>query len=205
MQELTEWLEARFEAAHDLLKEYHEKSEEYHDLRTDKQWERITSRLAETEAAITQMETRIMAAIDDLTNAVAADVEGRKALALSVAEIGDAVTAVSAFLTDNPAPSPDVIANLAQQLSTAGYDINVAAATLHASSVQLGTLAGITPPPTSPAPPVVDPAPPVVVPVDPTPPVDPAPPVVDPAPPVAPPTDPPVPTAPAPTDPAPAS
>ena len=189
MQELTEWLEARFEAAHDLLKEYHEKSEEYHDLRTDKQWERITSRLAETEAAITQMETRIMAAIDDLTNAVAADVEGRKALALSVAEIGDAVTAVSAFLTDNPAPSPDVIANLAQQLSTAGYDINVAAATLHASSVQLGTLAGITPPPTSPAPPVVDPAPPVV----------------DPAPPVAPPTDPPVPTAPAPTDPAPAS
>ena len=169
MPELTEWLEARFQAAEDLYKEFHEKQIEHHAQCSHNQVESFQDR-------INEMEQRLMAAIDDLTNAVTADVEGRKALAVSVAEIGDAVTAVSAFLTDNPAPSPDVIANLAQQLSTAGYDTKVAAATLHASAMNLEALLPATTPPVTPAP--TDPP----APVDPVPPTDPAPPVTDPAP-----------------------
>ena len=175
---ITEWLEARFQAAEDLYKEFHEKQVEHHAQCSHQQWESYLNR-------ITELEQRIMSAINDLSAAVAADVEGRKALAASVAEIGTAVTGVSAFLQNNPAPGSEVIASLAQQLATAGTDLAASAVTLHSSAV---TLEGLVP-----APPVVDPAPPVV-------PVDPAPPVA--------PVDPSVPTAPVeqpapPTDPAP--
>ena len=188
MPELTEWLEARLRATEDLFKEFHDKQLEHHAQNSHHLWESFINRIAEIESVINEMEQRLMAAIDDLTNAVAADVEGRKALALSVAEIGDAVTAVSAFLTDNPAPSPDVIANLAQQLSTAGYDTKVAAATLDDSALNLEALLPGTAAPSDPVP--TDPP----MPTDPVPPTDPAPPVIDPALPV---------TDPAPVDPAP--